>query len=127
MEDDVLERLESEFTLVFTGMSRRASSVLSESPEDEADRLARLRAIRSQADEAQAHLECGDLAGLGATRGRLAGQARNYCQCSNEELDALDTESSHSAPVEQNSSAPVEVASSWLMAMLDYEPNLPPN
>ena len=48
LEDAVLERLESEFTLVFTGMSRRASSVLSESPEDEADRLARLRAIRAQ-------------------------------------------------------------------------------
>ncbi len=52
--DEVLERLESEFTLIFTGMSRRASSVLSESPEDEADRLARLRAIRAQADLAQA-------------------------------------------------------------------------
>ena len=52
LEDAVLERLESEFTLVFTGMSRRASSVLSESPEDEADRLARLSAIRAQADEA---------------------------------------------------------------------------
>ena len=51
LEDDVLERLESEFTLVFTGMSRRASSVLSESPEDEADRIARLRAIRAQADD----------------------------------------------------------------------------
>ena len=36
LSDDILDRLESEFTLVFTGMSRRASTVLSESPEDEA-------------------------------------------------------------------------------------------
>ena len=66
LSDDILDRLESEFTLVFTGMSRRASTVLSESPEDEADRLSRLRAIRTQADQAQALLESGDLAGLGA-------------------------------------------------------------
>ena len=49
--DEVLERLESEFTLVFTGMSRRASSVLSESPEDESDRLPRLLACESRANE----------------------------------------------------------------------------
>lgn len=88
--DDVLERLESEFTLVFTGMSRRASSVLSESPEDEADRLSRLRAIRAQADEARAHLECGDLAGLGALlEGAWQAKRGITSSVSNEELDAL--------------------------------------
>ena len=88
--DDVLERLESEFTLVFTGMSRRASSVLSESPEDESDRLARLRTIRTQADEARAHLECGDLSGLGELI-EVAWQAKRgiTASVSNEELDAL--------------------------------------
>ena len=88
--DDVLERLESEFTLVFTGMSRRASSVLSESPEDESDKLARLRAIRTQADEARAHLECGDLSGLGELL-EVAWQAKRgiTASVSNEELDAL--------------------------------------
>ncbi len=88
--EEVLERLESEFTLVFTGMSRRASSVLSESPEDESDRLARLRAIREQADEARAHLECGDLAGLGALL-ESAWQAKRgiTASVSNEELHAL--------------------------------------
>jgi len=88
--DDVLERLESEFTLVFTGMSRRASSVLSESPEDESDRLARLRTIRTQADEARAHLECGDLSGLGELL-EVAWQAKRgiTASVSNEELDAL--------------------------------------
>lgn len=88
--DEVVERLESEFTLVFTGMSRRASSVLSESPEDEADRLARLRAIREQADEARAHLECGDLAGLGALlEGAWQAKRGITASVSNEELDAL--------------------------------------
>lgn len=88
--DDVLERLESEFTLVFTGMSRRASSVLSESPDDESDKLARLRTIRTQADEARAHLECGDLSGLGELI-EVAWQAKRgiTASVSNEELDAL--------------------------------------
>ncbi len=88
--DDVLERLESEFTLVFTGMSRRASSVLSESPEDESDRLARLRTIRTQADEARAHLECGDLSGLGELL-EVAWQTKRgiTASVSNEQLDAL--------------------------------------
>jgi len=90
LSDDVLARLESEFTLVFTGMSRRASSVLSESPEDESDRLARLRTIRTQADEARAHLECGDLSGLGELL-EVAWQAKRgiTASVSNEELDAL--------------------------------------
>ena len=88
--DDVLERLESEFTLVFTEMSRRASSVLSESPEDESDRLARLRTIRTQADEARAHLECGDLSGLGELL-EVAWQTKRgiTASVSNEQLDAL--------------------------------------
>ena len=90
LSDDVLARLESEFTLVFTGMSRRASSVLSESPEDESDKLARLRTIRTQADEARAHLECGDLSGLGELL-EVAWQAKRgiTASVSNEELDAL--------------------------------------
>ena len=90
LSDDILDRLESEFTLVFTGMSRRASTVLSESPEDEADRLSRLRAIRAQADLAQALLESGDLAGLGALL-ESAWQVKRgiTASVSNQELDAL--------------------------------------
>ena len=53
----VINRLSEEFTLVFTGTSRSASEVLSEAPEDPADKLARLRAIREQADEARGMLE----------------------------------------------------------------------
>ena len=90
LSDDILDRLESEFTLVFTGMSRRASTVLSESPEDEADRLSRLRAIRAQADQARALLESGDLAGLGALL-ESAWQAKRgiTASVSNQELDTL--------------------------------------
>ena len=90
LSDDILDRLESEFTLVFTGMSRRASTVLSESPEDEADRLSRLRTIRAQADQAQALLESGDLAGLGALL-ESAWQAKRgiTASVSNQELDTL--------------------------------------
>ena len=90
LSDDILDRLESELTLVFTGMSRRASTVLSESPEDEADRLSRLRAIRTQADQAQALPESGDLAGLGALL-ENAWQAKRgiTASVSNQELDAL--------------------------------------
>ena len=90
LSDDILDRLESEFTLVFTGMSRRASTVLSESPEDEADRLSRLRAIRTQADQAQALLESGDLAWLGALL-ESAWQVKRgiTASVSNQELDAL--------------------------------------
>ena len=90
LSDDILDRLESEFTLVFTGMSRRASTVLSESPGDEADRLSRLRAIRAQADQARTLLESGDLAGLGALL-ESAWQAKRgiTASVSNQELDAL--------------------------------------
>ena len=65
LSEGVIESLESEFTLVFTGRSRSAATVLSEQPVDEADRLSRLRTIREQADEARNRLEVGDLSGLG--------------------------------------------------------------
>lgn len=79
-------------TLVFTGLSRSASEVLSEAPDDPADKLDRLRAIRIQADEARETLESGDLSGLGnllsgaweAKRGISAGVSGN-------DIDALHT------------------------------------
>jgi len=84
--------LSEEFTLVFTGTSRSASEVLSEVPEDPADKLARLRVIRGQADVARGLLESGDLAGLGnllnntweVKRGISAG-------VSGDDIDALHT------------------------------------
>lgn len=87
-----VKRLGEELTLVFTGLSRSASEILSEAPDDPADKLDRLRAIRVQADEARETLESGDLAGLGnllsnaweAKRGISAG-------VSGDDIDALHT------------------------------------
>jgi len=62
----VVKRLSEEFTLIFTGTSRSASEVLSEAPDDPADKLTRLRIIRGQADAALGLLESGDLAGMGS-------------------------------------------------------------
>ena len=76
----VINRLSEEFTLVFTGTSRSASEVLSEAPEDPADKLARLRAIREQADEARGMLESGDLGALGALIGDAWDSKRGISQ-----------------------------------------------
>ena len=90
LSSEVISRLESEFTLVFTGLTRSASSVLSESPEDESDRLERLRAIRLQADEARGHLEGGNLSSLGKLlEGAWQAKRGITASVSNQELDAL--------------------------------------
>jgi len=86
----VINRLSEEFTLVFTGTSRSASEVLSEAPEDPADKLARLRAIREQADEARGMLESGDLGALGALIGDAWDSKRGISHgVSSDEIDAL--------------------------------------
>jgi len=86
----VIKRLSEEFTLVFTGTSRSASEVLSEVPEDPADKLARLRAIREQADEARGMLETGDLSTLGSLIGDAWSSKRGISPgVSSDEIDAL--------------------------------------
>ena len=86
----VINRLSEEFTLVFTGTSRSASEVLSEAPEDPADKLARLRVIREQADEARGMLESGNLGALGALIGDAWDSKRGISQgVSSDEIDAL--------------------------------------
>jgi len=86
----VIERLSKEFTLVFTGTSRSASEVLSETPDDPADKLARLRIIRGQADTVRDMLESGDLDGLGSLIGEAWDSKRGISPgISNEEIDAL--------------------------------------
>ena len=86
----VINRLSEEFTLVFTGTSRSASEVLSEAPEDPADKLARLRAIREQADEARGMLESGDLGALGALIGDAWDSKRGISPgVSSDEIDTL--------------------------------------
>ena len=87
---NVVERLSEEFTLVFTGTSRSASEVLSETPEDPADKLSRLRVIRGQADAVRGMLESGDLSGLGSLIGEAWDSKRGISSgISNDELDAM--------------------------------------
>ncbi len=63
--EEAMDRISEEFTLVFTGMTRSASEVLSEAPEDHNDKATRLRKIRKHADSARDLLEAGNLKGLG--------------------------------------------------------------
>ncbi len=57
--------ISDQFTLVFTGLSRSASEVLEEEPDNPEDKLSRMRKIRSQADLAEQYLEASDLYNLG--------------------------------------------------------------
>ena len=86
----VVKRLSEEFTLIFTGTSRSASEVLSEAPDDPADKLARLRIIRRQADAALGLLESGDLAGMGSLIGEAWDSKRGISPgISGDEIDSL--------------------------------------
>ena len=86
----VVKRLSEEFTLIFTGTSRSASEVLSEAPDDPADKLARLRIIRGQADAALGLLESGDLAGMGSLIGEAWDSKRGISPgISGDEIDSL--------------------------------------
>ncbi|MEC7720521.1 MAG: GHMP kinase [Candidatus Thermoplasmatota archaeon] len=67
--NETIRRISEEFTLVFTGMSRSASEVLKESPEDESDKTSRLRTIRGHADMAHDMMVNGDVLGLGSLIG----------------------------------------------------------
>ncbi len=85
-----MKRLGEELTLVFTGLSRSASEVLSEAPDDPADKTARLRAIRAQADEARGMLESGDILGLGGLLNDAWEAKRGIsASVSGDEIDAL--------------------------------------
>ena len=57
--------ISDQFTLVFTGLSRSASEVLEEEPDNPDDKLSRMRKIRSQADLAEQYLNASDLYKLG--------------------------------------------------------------
>ena len=65
LSGDILERMEREFSLVYTDNTRSASAVLSEPPLDHGDKIARLRVIRDQAAEAEKLIRSGDLKSLG--------------------------------------------------------------
>ena len=65
IENDLASRVSSNFTLVFTGMTRSASKVLSEESEDELDKNSRMRVIREHADKAAIMFQNGDLDSIG--------------------------------------------------------------
>ncbi len=65
IENDLVSNISSNFTLVFTGMTRSASEVLSEESEDEQDKSSRMRTIREHADKAAKMFQNGDLDSIG--------------------------------------------------------------
>ena len=87
---DLVERMEREFSLVYTNNTRSASSVLSEPPLDQGDKIARLRAIRDQAAEAEKLIRSGDLKSLGALLHETWNVKRGLSPLvSNDNLDSL--------------------------------------
>lgn len=65
LPDTTINKIKDEFTLVFTGISRSASKILSESPSNHKEKISRLRKIRIQANKSKELLEEGDLNSLG--------------------------------------------------------------
>ena len=66
ISDDVKSRISEEFTLIFTGKSRSASSILSNSVNEGKFAIDNLKRIRDQADEAKDFLNSGRLSDLGS-------------------------------------------------------------
>ena len=65
IENDLASRISRNFSLVFTGMTRSASKVLSQESEDEEDKSRRMRTIREHADRAALMFQSGDLDSVG--------------------------------------------------------------
>ena len=66
ISDDLKSRISEEFTLIFTGKSRSASSILSNSVSEGKFAIDNLKRIRVQADEAKDFLNSGRLSDLGS-------------------------------------------------------------
>ena len=66
ISDDIKSRISEEFTLIFTGKSRSASSILSNSVSEGKFAIDNLKRIRVQADEAKDFLNSGQLSNLGS-------------------------------------------------------------
>ena len=62
---ETVSQIEDEFSLVYTGITRKASSVLSEKPIDYEEKANRLNEIREQAEIAEKLLKIGDISKLG--------------------------------------------------------------
>jgi len=90
ISDEIINRMQNEFTLVFTGISRSASKILAELPSNQEDKMSRLHHIRSQANESRRMLENGDLSSLGALLSEAWELKRGISpSVSNEALDSL--------------------------------------
>ncbi|MCH1524323.1 MAG: hypothetical protein L7S41_04190 [Candidatus Thalassarchaeaceae archaeon] len=66
ISDNIKSRISEEFTLIFTGKSRSASSILSNSVSEGKFAIDNLKRIRNQADEAKDYLNSGQLSELGS-------------------------------------------------------------
>ena len=66
VSEGLAKKFSENFTLVFTGLTRSASRVLSEESDDQFDKISRMREIRNHADEAASHIEQENLDSLGA-------------------------------------------------------------
>ena len=66
ISDSTKSRISEEFTLIFTGKSRSASSILSNSVSEGKFAIDNLNRIRNQADEAKDYLNSGQLSELGS-------------------------------------------------------------
>ena len=66
ISDSTKSRISEEFTLIFTGKSRSASSILSNSISEGKFAIDNLKRIRNQADEAKDYLNSGQLSELGS-------------------------------------------------------------
>ena len=65
LDNDLVSRISSNFSLVYTGMTRSASKVLSHESEDEEDKSIRMMTIREHADKAALMFQNGDLDSIG--------------------------------------------------------------
>ena len=84
------EEISEKFSLVYTGLTRSASEVLSGSPEDPDERQSRLIEIRSQADDAARMVEDGDLDSLGSLlNDAWVSKRATSASVSNETIDDL--------------------------------------
>ena len=66
VSEGLAKKFSENFTLVFTGLTRSASKVLSEESDDRSDKIRRMKEIRNHADEAASHIEQENLDSLGA-------------------------------------------------------------
>ena len=66
VSEGLAKKFSENFTLVFTGLTRSASKVLSEESDDQSDKISRMREIRNHADEAASYIEQENLDSLGA-------------------------------------------------------------